>query len=91
MDEVTATIGLHGAELYQRLQELSAQSASMEDVFDKLFTEENDAYRLLRARLAAYEGADIQDLSSVYVETLYHMIQGGVAAVHPADNEERRI
>ncbi|MBM3894710.1 FAD-dependent oxidoreductase [Candidatus Dependentiae bacterium] len=79
------------ADLYEHLKKIASQSKSMKDVVGQLFEEGSDSYRLLRMRLMGYEGAALEDLSSNYVETLYYMLQGGVAAAHKFDEEKQSI
>jgi monoamine oxidase len=38
--------------------------------------------------MAAYEGAPIEKLSSLYTETLFHMLLGGICSVHQGNREE---
>src|SRR5262249_46622083 len=42
-------------------------------------------------RLAAYEGAPIEQLSTFYTETLFQMLRGGLSAVHPGNEDEEHF
>lgn len=69
-------------ELYQRLYQLAQNCSNMQEVLLQLFDKDSSAYKVLSTRLAAYEGASIEKLSTVYIETLYPMLLGGLSAVH---------
>jgi monoamine oxidase len=73
--------------LQAKLIELSHNSQTMQQVLDRLFEKSDPLYHVLATRLAAYEGGSIDQLSSIYVTTLYHMLLGGIAAAHPAAEE----
>ena len=64
------------------LEELAARSNNMQDVLRGLFAQEDPLYKIMAVRLAAYEGGTIEKLSPLYIETLYHMLLGGICAVH---------
>ncbi len=68
--------------LRDQLYAIKKTSVSMRDVLDRLFTSNDPLKICLSTRLAGYEGASVDQLSSVYVETLYHMLQGGICAAH---------
>lgn len=87
-DMVQALRGLDAQALRQRLEEAARGATSLKDVFDALFEPGSSIYKLLRMRIAAYEGGDIQELSPVYIETLYHMLLGGIAAAHSGGSED---
>lgn len=71
-------------QLREKLAELRNNACSMSDVLNKLFPDDPDTRRSCSMRLAAYEGASPEILSSWYVETLYHILMGGLSSVHPA-------
>ncbi len=54
----------------------------MREVLNGLFDEKHPLYKIISVRLAAYEGGSVEKLSPCYTETLYHMLLGGIAAVH---------
>ena len=68
--------------LKEQLSALEKTSASMQEVLDQLFTSNEALKKYLSTRLAAYEGAPADQLSSAYIETLYQMLQGGLCAAH---------
>jgi monoamine oxidase len=74
--------GFNPEELQLKLADLAQKSQNMKEVLDALFEEEDPLHKILSMRLAAYEGASVEKLSPVYVETLYHMLLGGVCSVH---------
>jgi monoamine oxidase len=74
-------------ELKSQLQEIAEKSQNMRDVLNALFDENDPLYKILSVRLAGYEGAAIDQLSPLYVETLYHMLLGGTSAAHQASGE----
>jgi monoamine oxidase len=76
-------------ELKYNLQEISKKSKNMNDVLLKLFDPAHPLYKILSVTLAAYEGGSLEHLSPLYYETLYHMLMGGLCAVHPGSEEKR--
>lgn len=75
-------------DLKKRLNELAEKSQNMQEVLQGFFEEEDPLYKALAIKLAAYEGGSIESLSPLYIETLYHMLFGGLCAVHQAGEEE---
>lgn len=74
--------------LWDQLTYLAKNSQNMGEVLNSLFPGEQTIRDALSVRLAAYEGANIEQLSSQYVGTLYHMLLGGVSSVHPSNGQE---
>lgn len=74
--------------LKKELKILQATSKNMKEVLIKLIGKQDDLYTALAVRLAGYEGGNVEDLSTYYVETLYHMLLGGASSVHPAGENE---
>ncbi|MGE4168201.1 MAG: flavin monoamine oxidase family protein [Candidatus Babeliales bacterium] len=72
--------------LKEKLEEAARNARSMREVLDQLFVPGSPVHTCLSTRLAGYEGAAVERLSSLYIQTLYYMILGGICAVHP-DNE----
>lgn len=70
-----------------RLEKLAQKAGNMQEVLLEFFEREDPLYRIMNMRLAAFEGASVEKLSSVYVETLYYMLLGGVCSVHQGDEE----
>lgn len=77
--------------LKAQLKDLAQRSQNMREVLNGLFQEEDPLYKSIAVRLAAYEGGSIEELSSLYTETLYHMLLGGIAAAHQNKGEENYI
>lgn len=65
-----------------QLNHLARNAKNMREVLNGILREEEPLYKALAVRLAGYEGASIEKLSPLYTDTLYHMLLGGVAAVH---------
>ncbi len=68
--------------LKDELYALQQTSASMRELLNQLFSPDDPLNICLSTRLAGYEGASAERLSSCYVETLYYMILGGICAAH---------
>jgi|694.fasta_scaffold27668_4 monoamine oxidase len=74
--------------LKMQLEELSQKAKNLKEVAQALFAEDDPLYKILRVRLAAYEGGDLKDLSPLYVGTLFHILMGGICAANsPASSE----
>lgn len=74
--------------LTTQLQELSVKSKNMREVLNGMLEENDPLYKALAVRLAAYEGGPIDELSSLYTETLLHMLLGGISTVHRISNDQ---
>ncbi|MCH9625497.1 MAG: hypothetical protein S4CHLAM123_06730 [Chlamydiales bacterium] len=74
--------------LKSQLEELASSSDNMKEVLGGLIEETDPLYEILAVRLAAYEGASIEKLSPFYAETLFHMLLGGICAVHQGNEEK---
>jgi len=61
--------------LQQELYALKGTCASMQEVLDQLFNPDDPLKIYFSSRLAGYEGAPVDQLSSSYVETLHYMIR----------------
>lgn len=68
--------------LKKQLSDIRKKSKTMFDVLKELFDFNDHAFKYLSVRIAGYEGAPIEHLSSYYTETLYHMILGGISSAH---------
>lgn len=68
--------------LKEQLAAIRRKSSNMFEVLSALFDVNDPAFKYLSTRLACYEGAEVENLSSYYTETLYHMILGGISAAH---------
>lgn len=71
-----------------QLAQVVQRSHNMKDVLDGLLKEEDPLYRATSVTLAAYEGAPPEKLSTLYANTLYHMLLGGICSVHPSVEQE---
>lgn len=74
-----------------RLNNLALVSKNMRQVLNGILEEDDPLYKALTVRLAGYEGAISEKLSPLYIETLYHMLLGGIAAVHSAHGEKESL
>jgi monoamine oxidase len=68
--------------LRAKLDTLRQTAHNMEEVLKELFDEDDICYKICDALLAGYEGAPIHKLSPYYVETLYHILSGGLSSAH---------
>jgi len=82
VDELIKKHNFNPETLEEQLDVIAQNSASMQDVLDQLFKSDEVLKTYFGTRLAGYEGGTADQLSSMYVKTLYHMIQGGTCAVH---------
>lgn len=74
--------------LKSQLDAAAKKSGNMRDVLTSLLDNDDPLYKTLSVRLAAYEGASIEKLSPLYVETLYHMLPVGICSVHQGVGEK---
>lgn len=88
IQQLLASIKLDPEILKNQLDDLSQKSRNMREVLNGLLEEEDPLYKTMAVRLAAYEGAPIDKLSSCYANTLYHMLLGGISAAHQGSGEE---
>lgn len=79
------------ATLRAHLDLLASQSTCMREILDQLLKPDDLLYKAISLSLSVYEGAPIELLSPVYVDTLYHMLLGGVCAAHPASEQTSDI
>lgn len=75
--------------LRAQLKMLAQSSANMLEVVKGIVPEESPLFKVLAVRLAGYEGGSLEQLSTLYIETLYHIMLGGVAAVHQIQGQEK--
>jgi len=74
--------------LKERLRDLAKTASNMKEIFDQLIDPSDPLYPVLAVRLAAYEGATVNKLSLFYIETLYHMLLGGMCSVHQGNGDK---
>lgn len=74
--------------LRDKIDFLKSTKSNMKEILDGLFEASDPVYRIVEARLAAYEGDIPEKLSTLYSETLYHIILGGICTVHQGSLEE---
>jgi monoamine oxidase len=73
------------AHLREQLAGIAQRSANMQEVLRELFKDDDVLYHSFCVRIAAYEGGTAENLSTVYIETLYHMLLGGLSAAHQGE------
>lgn len=73
--------------LKNRLQELISKARTLKEILDGILGENPILHKVMAVRLAAYEGASIENLSPLYSETLYHMLLGGICSVHQGNGD----
>ena len=78
----------HPETLKLQLNALAQTSQNMREVLNGILDAEDPLYKIVSARLAAYEGAPIDKLSAFYAKTLYHMLLGGLVSAHPGTGKE---
>jgi monoamine oxidase len=74
--------------LHSQIDELVKTSKNMKEVLDGLLEKDSLLYKTVATKLAAFEGGSIEKLSTLYAETLYYALLGGVAAVHETGEAE---
>lgn len=77
--------------LKSQLAQAAQKAHNMRDVLNTLLEENDPLYKVLSVRLAAYEGAIIDKLSPLYIDTLYHMLLGGLSAAHQNVEKENYV
>lgn len=70
------------------LDSYARTAKNMKELLENILEESDPLYKVIAVRLAAYEGASVEKLSPLYVETLFHMLQGGICAVHQGSGIE---
>jgi len=83
--QIIAELATDPVALMSALASCSVDAQNMRDVFDRLFKARNAAYRLMEVRLVGYEGGLLENLSPLYIDTLYHLLRGGVSATHQSN------
>lgn len=68
--------------LKKDLQQVAASSSNMKEILESILAPQDPLYKVLAVRLAAYEGGNVEKLSPLYVETLFHILMGGICSVH---------
>jgi len=69
-------------QLWERLTALQEKYTSMDEILEHLFCDDIIIYTSCGTRLAAYEGATPSKLSSKYMNTLYHQMNGVLCTAH---------
>jgi len=88
MGQLLKSHGFTSQSAAARLQAISQKAQNMQQVLQALFKEDDRLYKICSAMLSGYEGATVEKLSIFYIETLYHLLLGGISAVHQSREEE---
>lgn len=91
LTDINALISSHKFEpeaLKRKLQRLAHNTQNMQEVLEAFFEKSSLMYKICAVSLAGYEGAPIEKLSSVYVETLFHLLTGGFSSAHQSHGEK---
>ncbi|WP_068471467.1 flavin monoamine oxidase family protein [Candidatus Protochlamydia phocaeensis] len=91
MKEILEARHFDRQELGSALQSIGQTAKNMQEVLQALFKEEDALYKICRTMLAGYEGAPAEKLSPLYIETLYHILTGGISAAHQSKEETNPI
>jgi len=76
-------------DIYNQLLELKKTCHTMQEVITKLLADENDPLaQRCKVLLAAYEGGTPDKLSVKYIETLYHILLGGLSSTHQISDKK---
>lgn len=78
----TSTLYKPTENLKLQLAQIAQKSETMQDVIKTFCNEDTDLYKVLSVKMEAYEAGPIESLSPIYVNTLYHMLMGGLSAAH---------
>lgn len=65
--------------LHNKLIELSATSSNMKEVLEQLLGQKNPLFKIMAIKLAIYEGAPPESLSTQYVETLSYFFSEAIS------------
>ncbi|MGE3955002.1 MAG: flavin monoamine oxidase family protein [Parachlamydiales bacterium] len=63
-------------------QQLSVEGANMRELLERIVEPGTPFYRAVSMRLTAYEGGSPEALSSLYADTLFYMLLGGLSIAH---------
>lgn len=70
-----------------QIHNLIDHSRNMKEMLSAIVEEKDPLYAIMAVRLAAYEGAPIEQLSTFYADSLFHMLLGGICLAHPGNEE----
>lgn len=74
--------------LKEKLEKVGKEAHNMEEVLQAIFPKMSLLYKICSTVLAGYEGASSEKLSPLYIETLYHLLTGGLSSAHKEQNIE---
>lgn len=76
------------ANLKEKIREARDASASMAEVLHKLFPENETLQHVFAIKMAAYEGASVDKLSSSCADSLYYMLLEALSVTHASFSDE---
>lgn len=91
IDELLQQTGFNAQSLRKKLDGLATDCSTMQQVLDRLFDTSDPLHAVFATKLASYEGGEPENLSSLYVDTLYHMMTGGLCSAHPGTEQEAGV
>lgn len=68
--------------LHKQILELGKKSKNLREVALGLLDQSDQVYKVIEVRMAAYEGGPLEKLSTLYIETLYYTLLGGICSSH---------
>ncbi len=72
----------------ETLETLKESRENMQEIVEALFAEGDFLRKFCQLQLAAYEGASCNLLSTFYIDTLYHILLGGLSSAHQSKEDE---
>lgn len=83
LPKTLASYHFNPKELWSTLNTLAAKADNLAQVLDGVLKDDPRLKAILSFRLSAFEGAPPELLSTQTIDSLYHMLLGGVASIHP--------
>lgn len=76
-------------QIREKLLNLQKTSKNMQEVLNALFDKNDILYKACHVMLAGYEGESPEKLSTYYIETLFHILSGGLSSSHQSHTSEK--
>jgi monoamine oxidase len=89
VNQLLSHMQLRSEILKAQLNELVSRSHNMKEVLDGIIEENDPLYKVVSIRLAIYEGAPTEKLSTHYAKTLFHVLTDQTPTVE--DNSVNRL
>ena len=87
-DQILKNKNVDPENLKNHLDMLASSSFNMKEILEKFVSPLDPLYKILEVRISAYEGGNIDQLSPLYTDTLFHMLLGGICSVHQCDKDK---